>query len=775
MNNKSLCISLIKAESEREVIEILKREEYWDDESAWEYYGGRENNWGTTGGQQDLAEAALVEKLTNSIDALLMRECLKRGWDPEDPNQAPGSVGEAAEVFFGVKRSLLSELTTKQRSKLAENIMLIATGKKKRPNYTVIDRGEGQSPSRFADTLLSLGESNKFRIPFVQGRFNMGGTGVLPFCGVHSLQLIVSKRCPDISAEETADSLVGDWGFTVVRRFEPTGTMKNSVLKYLAQDGTILHFKSRILPVLPGKYPEAYVNPLEWGTIIKLFEYQIRPQYTTLATLDLYYRLSLMLAQTPLPFRIYERRLGYSSHTPNAVVSGLTVRLEQDRSQNVESGFPAPILITIAGQKLPCRIYAFKKRDAKRRLARQEGIVFLLGGQMHGSIPSTFFKRKKVGMSYIADYLLIIVDCDSLSRAVTERLFMTSRDRLRDLQLKSAIERAIEREVSRHQGLRDLQNRRKKEAIGQMLSDSKPLRDVLQKVIKKSPSLAALLIPGTKLHNPFDLRSVQVTHTFKCETFPDYFKLVSREEKDCPINRRFRMQYETNVCNDYFIRDKYRGAFGLFMNSRLVKDYTLNLWNGAANLTANLPKGSKVGEVIVCKSQVTYEGQVEPHESEFKIHVVDAVVKKSGGPGERIKPPGQKGNEGRKTPSDLGLPEVHPVRRDGWDKHSFDKYSALRVYNNPEGGFDFFVNIDNVYILSEIKAREKESQELMREQFKAALALFGLCLLLSQKDDDDAESVLDEVAIYSKLFAPAIIPMINDLGKLLQEGAEVSE
>ncbi len=55
----------------------------------------------------------------------------------------------------------------------------------------------------------------------------------------------------------------------------------------------------------------------------------------------------------------------------------------------------------------------------------------------------------------------------------------------------------------------------------------------------------------------------------------------------------------------------------------------------------------------------------------------------------------------------------------------------------------------------------------MCEQFKAALALFGLCLLQSQKDDDDAESVLDKVEMHSKLFAPVIMPMINDLWNLL--------
>ena len=50
------------------------------------------------------------------------------------------------------------------------------------------------------DTFLSLDKSNKLRIPFVQGKFNMGGTGVFEFCGPNGLQLIVTRRNPRSSA-----------------------------------------------------------------------------------------------------------------------------------------------------------------------------------------------------------------------------------------------------------------------------------------------------------------------------------------------------------------------------------------------------------------------------------------------------------------------------------------------------------------------------------------------------------------------------------------------
>jgi hypothetical protein len=88
---------------------------------------------------------------------------------------------------------------------------------------TISDAGEGQTPARMPDTFLSLvDKSNKLRIPFVQGKFNMGGTGVLKFCGESSLELILSRRDPEIVARgKENDSTSQRWGFTIVRRERP--------------------------------------------------------------------------------------------------------------------------------------------------------------------------------------------------------------------------------------------------------------------------------------------------------------------------------------------------------------------------------------------------------------------------------------------------------------------------------------------------------------------------------------------------------------------------
>jgi hypothetical protein len=94
MQLKDLCLALVKCETEEEVIKILKQEKYWDNQEYWIDFGANENNYSIIGNQQSKPEAAVVEKIINSVDALLMAECLKQGIKP-DSQEAPKSIKEA--------------------------------------------------------------------------------------------------------------------------------------------------------------------------------------------------------------------------------------------------------------------------------------------------------------------------------------------------------------------------------------------------------------------------------------------------------------------------------------------------------------------------------------------------------------------------------------------------------------------------------------------------------------------------------------------------------
>ncbi len=384
---KNLCIQLMKADTENEIVKLLKDYGYWDNQFCWRWYGDKENNYKDAGNQAAEAEAALVEKITNSRDARLMNECLLREIDPEGPD-APKNLESAVAMFFdnnskSETAGLIREWTDSKRTDIARGITLAITGNKPGqgdPSLTISDCGEGQTPLKMPKTILSLGENIKMRIPFVHGKFNMGGTAVLRFCGYHNLQLIISKRNTKLIVNKLNESN-NNWGFTIVRRNYPKGNFdtavtsedktRSSIYTYLAPidaeknpgHGEILNFYSPTLPIFPhGNSP--YVKESEWGTLIKLYEFKTKYRTHMFRTDGLLSILDLLLPKIGLPVRLHECR-DYRGHEGSfeTTLTGLRVRLDEGRD-NLE-WIPDSTEININRNKFKVTIYAFKEGKGK--------------------------------------------------------------------------------------------------------------------------------------------------------------------------------------------------------------------------------------------------------------------------------------------------------------------------------------------------------------------------------------------------------------------------
>lgn len=775
---KNLALSLAMAENEKDVVKILTKKNLWSDEKNWKQFNDSSGNWSIIGNQQSSADAALVEKIVNAVDAVLMRECLKSGIQPKSLD-APKSISEAQKKYFGIYNGKLSSVDARTRSQLAENIFLVATGGESdtNPSYSIIDSGEGQTPELFPDTFLSLSKGNKSEVQFVQGKFGMGGTGVFRFGSPdHNLQLIISKRDPEIKFGQPSDK----WGLTVIRRIYPTGQMKSSIFTYLAPEERILSFTASSLLLVPGNNLEAYGRNLKHGTFIKIYEYNIGSgRLKSDATRHLHNRLSLLMPNIALPIKIADIRYKKS---PIKTLSGLSVRLDDDKRENLEDNFPSSGEITINGQKMDYSIYAFKS-EKRETYAGNEGIIFIVNGQTHGSLPKNFFNNKSVGMSYLSDSILVLVDCTKTDRKMHEGLFMNSRDRLVEGHLKNELEGQFQEIIKNHLGLRALRERRLREDMENKLQDSKPLADVLENIIKKSPSLSSLFIKGMRIKNPFKLAGVTEQAEFKGKEFPTFFKLLKKypqeKPKLCPINRRFRVQYETDARNDYFSRDKESGDLTLKIDKISIKDYSLNLWNGLATLTITIPEIVKIGDKLHFQTDIIDPTKAEPFSEEFYIQINEPQEKKNvGGKGSgRKEPPSTDAGKDRQEPSYLSIPDVTEIRRDKWvgNGYKFNEKSALAVVDAGEdAGYKFFVNMDNVYLQMEIKENAKISPKLLEAKFKYGMVLIGISLLdfdqkrkkIDKTSSEDGVSIYDRISLFSEAISPTLLPMITSLGGL---------
>lgn len=767
-------MQLVKADSEAEVIAILKTNKLWDDPTAWTEYGKNENNWSIIGNQQGQPEAALVEKIINGGDSVLMAQCRREKLNPSsDKGKVPKSIKEALHRYFNIGKDHLAGLTSQERTALAEKTSgLVATGAKQRPCYAIFDFGEGQNGSAFFETFLSLAKSNKLSVPFVQGKFNQGSTGALRFCGKHCIQLILSKRDPQISDAD------GQWSFTVTRRIEPDekSGRRSSVICCLSPSGKMISFDAASLPILPTK-TSAYGRDMPYGSYVKLYEYSVPAALTTNILFDLNYRLSSLLVEPILPVRLYERR-AYSGHTLETTLNGLELRLLEDK-QNIETGFPVGgLLKTVAGE-FKYRIIAFKKEASTKRYSGSDGVLFTINGQTHGAFPRTFFQRKAVGMDYLAQSLIVVVDCSALSAHSVEQIFMPSRDRLASGSLTKELEHALADTIRENGSLQELRKKRRQEELEAKIGDNQQAQQIFNKIVRKSPILSKLLITGEKIVNPYSAQanSDAGKKEFKPSYSPTTLELLRPNSLSNPrraeVGRTARIQLGTDAPNDYLIRSLDQGTFTLSCEDGHHFQWQINPFDGIWTLNVSIPDNFPIDQILTFRCTLEDDTMAAPLEAIFWLRTVPYIAQEAQGGGHKKKKNPNEGT-GQKGPSaGLAMPNIVEVREQEWETHDFNQHSALKVVNSGDNSYDFFVNMDNLYLTNELKGVKTE-KIILENRFKLALVFIGVAILAedgessgapSSKDDQDEPSLTrtELVRQVSEWVAPIVLPLVNEL------------
>ncbi|MEA2357974.1 MAG: hypothetical protein QOI62_1234 [Solirubrobacteraceae bacterium] len=810
--NSDLCMALMRADTEDDVIAILREAGYWDDPSAWRLFSDNENSFSVIGNQQAEAIAAFVEKIVNSVDARLVDACRLAGIDPESP-EAPDSMRKAVAQFFEGKSDpkpsdgrIAGWLNDNKATAEGRLLTVSATGHKPeagQPSLTVADQGEGQTPDAFPDTFMSTQRNNKLRIPFVQGKFNMGGTGAFQFS---KLQLIVSRRNPAF-VSTTASERDHEWGFTIVRREPPTQGSKSSVYRYLAPvelpgEGLrgVLSFPAEAWPIFPEAAPgvrDAYYRESRYGSLVKLYEYTWQGTKSNIVQAGdgLLRRLDIGLPELALPVRLFECRPGYGgpgahhgSFATNAL--GLVARLDRDRENNLEAGEPIGGVIALDdGKQIKLRVYVFQNKDkAKSYRTARHGVVFGVNGQMHAAYSTDFFTRSKVNLSYLKDSLLVFADCSEIDGQTREDLFMNSRDRLRVNPVSKQLEEKLESFMRTEPTLREIQNRRRQEATQERLKEDKPLGDVLQKLMRNNPILSRLLLDGLNLSTPFapDGGASGNHEDFVGKRFPTYFRFRDRDSgesltRPAHLDSRVRISFETDAEDTYFVRDSEPGVWRI--RRRAGDGYedatgwiTTGPKSGIAQLWFDsLPDDATPGTTLEYLIEVTDPSRIDS----FQIKLVLEVAAKREGASEPGKPRNNANNgKGRHGGNDssVAMPDITLVKKEKWPEYDFTDTGALKIVhagppdNDAAPIYDFFVNVDNKYLLHSYKQSAVDTA-LLEKQFVYGLVLVGLALLQDHHkkpvtDDEEGERIEETVRRVTTALGAILLPMIQTIGGL---------
>jgi hypothetical protein len=814
VSSKELLRQLLAADTEDEVVNILKDVGYWEDSKVWRFYGDKPRNWATVGNQQSKPDHALVEKLTNAIDTKLIAAA--RIANKLSGPDIPETIFDARDEFFGEQ--------LKDIEALSRSITVAATGRRQRPSLTISDDGEGVTPSGMPKTILSLHEGNKEQIPFVQGKFNMGGSGVLEFCGTdHNVELVLSRRNPKLlPSNATAEDK--KWSFTIIRREDPPpDSPRSSRFTYLAPGpadpeghGTLLTFDTPTMPIFADKNV-AYGRDAVWGTLFKMYEYGTRAVTNMMLEDGLLMKLRLLLPEPALPIRFHECR-DYKGHSGSfdTAMPGLIYTLEQDRKnpkrKNVE--WFDKFDIDIDGQKFTTRIYLFRKagKDEKKNPAesyrKDEGVVFTYNGQAQAILSKDFFRRKRVKQDYLWNSLLVFVDCSDIGVRPHEKLFMPNRENLRDGTLKNRLIAELEDKLRHHKELEQIAIARRKTELSESPDVSETFEKFMEEMVKKHPLLEQILGPGFRIANPFKPHLVESEEKpYVGVRFPTKFHFKGSQpgkalDRDAHLNSQVRVAFETDAENDYFRRDEEPGDLKLFqlINGKLkpAKNWrTPHLFEGSATLTLSLPDDAKVGDTLIYEAQIMDPSRIEPFRNRFTLIVRAERQEQPPRPPKPPKPheePASK--DGKQKPDDtkLNVPKPQEIYEPAWGQQDpkFDRFTAMTIKRQPGAPddshvYDYFINMDNVFLVQAMKAQSKRAGE-HRERFKFGMTLITLALLrqdleakkrdehTSDSEDDEQKAkrpdIHETVAEVTSAIAPFLLPLVESLSQITGEMVE---
>lgn len=575
--NEELFWQLYNAKNEGDIDKLIAKRPDIFDQSNWHPLGKIQNNIGVVKNQQSNPVAALVEKLTNSIDAILMCKCYEAGIDPKS-SDAPRSIESAIDRFFPEHKNW--DLTG-PRSEQARSIQMLADGSRKDTSIIIYDDGEGQHPEKFEDTFLSLLHSNKNEIHFVQGKYNMGGSGAIDFCGRKRYQLIASKRYDG----------KGKLGFTLIRRHplsrDEAGKFKNPWYEYLKMDGQIPAFDIQEIDL--GLHRRSFST----GTIVKLYSYDVADNPLFLR--DMAQSLNEFLYEPALPITIVESKERYDLLKQRGqanVIFGLKRRLEN--SDYVEDSFSEKITDKRFG-RMKVSVYVFKVRAKDKDLKRTKDtirnayfrnrmqVLFSVNGQVHGHYTLEFISRTlKFGL--LKDYLLIHVNCADMKLEFRDELFMASRDRLKQSEESSYLRQKLGDVLKKGQ-LRDIFKQRKDrfslenvedEALLKRLAEDLPIDKELQDLIKQTFELDEKGRKKKK-RKPSKRKPESSQDPFNPKRFPSFFDIDVKNSGGTPVIKIPRggtktVQFNSDAENQYFDRTDDPGDMKIAIMTYIPND-----------------------------------------------------------------------------------------------------------------------------------------------------------------------------------------------------------
>ncbi len=653
--SNSAAMALLKAQREDDVTKIL--EDDFFKQGQWLALGDLSKNYGLILAQHSDPVGALSEKITNARDAILLKACAREKIDPQGKN-APQNMTEAFEMFFGGPRQIERDWKKLEAERV---IKIVADGEwvsgEGLPyNLLVVDRGCGQRPEDFHNTFCALlsDKSEKNKVPFLQGRYHMGGSGVLRYCGEKGYELIISK-----SAIKK-----GDWGWTLIRKNREERRYEYFVLK----NGQVPSFVMDNIEVPDAKGKDITTSSITDGTVIKLYAYKTR-RASAITSEGLKYDLDMFMYNANLPVVLIDARVSLGAKIRDISTAGIGDQMLRNESvrELLEDNMPITIDVNfgrLGNHKIEAFVFKSNAelvdmappkndkqtaplvRKKKRMLSTSMTILYLVNGQAHAWLSNSFIKTR-CKKRHLADDILVAVDFSNVEGADYDDVFQSSRDRMNDL-VRSDVEEILARALREDDQLKVMNEERKRRFTATTASE-KP-KEFIKQLLKESPDLFRYITEkGTDLKHrghPERVHKPRAEHKdrpiYKSDFFPTEFTIKGHDAnsselfmKNIPINSiGTKMAFELNAPDDYFDRDPdtYPGKLNVEPADMFV---SRNLSRGILMLKLKPTEGAEIGDVHQVTMLVS-RYDAAPLIQVFKVKYIDAAERVPRNPGETV-------------------------------------------------------------------------------------------------------------------------------------------
>lgn len=743
-NTRELCLRLLGCRSEAEVQAVLDASPEVRNPKNWRPLDRRETNFNVTSNQASDGGKALTELMTNMVDAVLMKHALQRGIDPKGP-KAPQTMYEAVDKLIkplqGGKLVNLDPNDPWLRDFASKNLVIGVTGAKNKkeglPCYTFVDNGEGQRPDDFERTFLSLSEGNKRSIPFVQGKYNMGSSGVLGYCGRKWFKLIVSRRFDGESP----------WGWTLMRR-RPGDDMP--VAEYFVlSDGSMPSFDADVLHPFTKSDGNRYDGlHLRTGTVVKLFDYQIGAKY--LSFRGSREALNENLVETILPFRLLDFRQTPDKRRGGDRAEGIDPRpfygmeylllrahKEEERTDdaNQEDDEVAAGEARISVGKIEdpeigeIFISAIKlKRKLPDWLQKTNNRVFhAVNGQVQ--FKQTRGYLTSCGFPALKDRVVLIIDASNLSFGAHNDVWKGDREHIRNTIVGERFRELVTTQIKESEALKKLQQQVAEEEMERAAKSQR--NDLFQKLVDADRNLAVLLtdrdleirLPAAGGKTGEDRGEGK----FQSKYSPTFLRVEQKSKViQLPVNRRRPIAARTDAENGYLDRADNCGR--VVIPASVAARFTVSSQLHEGRLTVYLdPVDGKneVGERLIFRVGLHDPAIAVPVEDELTVAIVDEELPQPK-PKAGQKPPPASGDGkgkpggGNDAPTH-GLPRYRLLTKDGrnvgqqesekWPD-GFSEHDGGAVRDLGEAGLLYLINYDNAY---HVRYRKQQRGDVARE------------------------------------------------------------